>query len=135
MRTRRGRCDWHVGAGDDQEARQAPALLVQPVIEGRVQSGQILQQPLRFGDWLVGVEPERVLMQAEVMAVDGQHVVAQRCKQLLEFVDGLAQRSARLVAVALAPETRGQMLAQHVAWGGQGKHGEERPGFAVAGQE
>ena len=100
-RGRPGRCGENHLRDGTNALPQAPALLVQPGIEGRIEAGQVAQQvapPQRQGSRLrrrgeqdlVRIDPQAGVAQREVQAL-GLQQVARRAKRLAQVEHRLAQ--------------------------------------------
>ena len=115
--------------------RNAAPLRVQPAIKDGIEPRQVLQQVFGFGYGLSGIEPYRFPAEAQMVAIGLEQRFAKRVKQVLQFVNALAQRPARLLAGPLAPKPFGQRPSQHRSWCGQGQDRKQCPGLAVTRQE
>jgi hypothetical protein len=106
-------------ADSASDAKEAGAFVIEPAIEGRIQTIQILQQgalepgenldgqPSRLGKGM-GIDIECVAAQREVVPVRDEQMAPHRTEGILKFMHALTQRCAGLLIFPPAPEQRRQ---------------------------
>ena len=95
-------------------------------------------QPLRAGDSGSGnhgdIDPEATIEQDKVIAIRMNQTAGTWTQRMLQFVDGLAQRSPRLLLGTLAPQQPGEVAAEHRLRRRQSQNCQHRPCLAGSRQ-
>ena len=124
------------------EADESRAFLLQPLVECRIETIQILQQRVaEDGETSSPCAPAAARRrhrstgwpaQQQIVAVGDEQVRPIVAKHILQLMHALAQRGPGLFALPPAPEQRGDGQAQDRLWAGKGEDRQEGPGLARA---